>query len=195
MTDAPRVLIADDESALLDLYATWLDSLAVEVVQAGCGTEALAHCDEDDVDVAILDRHMPRMSGDEVLDVIGDGPAAPRVAFVTAMTPDVRIVDLDIDAYLTKPVPREEFVDLVESLLRRESLSTAVDRYVEQLSKRAALLEFESQAVLRADPTYTTFEAELSALASRIDHGPLDDPYLNRVLADGRRIDPPTEPS
>jgi len=194
MTDAPRVLIADDEPALLDLYATWLDDGDVEVVRANCGAAALAHCDEGDVDVAVLDRHMPRVSGDEVLDILRDDSAGPRVAFVTAATPDVDIVDLDIDAYLTKPVSRDEFVDMVESLLRRESLPETVDRYVEKLSKRAALLESESQSVLRADPIYSAFEAELSRLASRIDYRPLDDPYLDRALADGGRDDPAVDP-
>ncbi|GAB3321173.1 response regulator transcription factor [Haloplanus salinarum] len=194
MTDAPCVLIADDEPALLDLYATWLGDIDAEVVRAGCGAAALAHCDEGDVDVAVLDRHMPRVSGDEVLDALRDDPAGPRVAFVTAATPDVDIVDLDIDAYLTKPVSRDEFGDMVESLFRRESLPETVDRYVEKLSKRVALLESESQSVLQADPIYSAFEAELSRLASRIDYRPLDDPYLNRALADGGRDDHSLDP-
>ncbi|GAB6862083.1 response regulator transcription factor [Haloplanus litoreus] len=190
----PRVLIADDESALLDLYATWLDDADVDIVRAGCGVEALSICAEDAVDVAILDRHMPRVSGDEVLDAIQAMSDCPRVAFVTAATPDVNIVDLDLDAYLTKPVSRGEFVDMVESLLRRESLSETADRYVENLSKRAALLESESPSVLRADPIYSAFEAELSRLASRIDDRSLDDPYLNRALADGGQDHPSIDP-
>ncbi|MFD1633599.1 response regulator transcription factor [Haloplanus ruber] len=188
MTDTPRVLIADDEPELLDLYATWLDDIAVVVVLAGCGAAALDRCGEGDLDVVILDRHMPRVSGDEVLDALRDD-SGPRTAFVTAATPDVDIVNLDIDAYLTKPVSRDEFVDMVESLLRREAFPETVDRYVEKLSKRAALLESESQSVLRADPIYTAFEAELSSLAARIDYRPLDDPYLNRALADGGHDD------
>ncbi|WP_251342318.1 response regulator transcription factor [Haloplanus halophilus] len=191
MADTPRVLVADDEPTLVDLYTTWLEGVDVDVVSAGCGAEALTRCDEGDVDVAILDRHMPRVSGDEVLDVLQDRPDGPRVAFVTAATPDVRIVDLDIDAYLTKPVSREEFVDLVHSLLRREALPETVDRYVEKLSKRAALLESESQSVLRAEPAYSRLESELSSLASRIDQMPIDDPYLSRARADGGHDSPP----
>ncbi|WP_251327876.1 response regulator [Haloplanus pelagicus] len=185
MTATPRVLVADDELALLDLYATWLDDVDVDLVRAHCGAEALSYCEDGEVDVAILDRHMPRVSGDEVLDSLRECPAGPRVAFVTAATPDVRIVDLDIDAYLTKPVERAKFVDLVHSLVHRETLPETVDRYVEKLSKRAALLESESQSVLRADPVYSRLESELSRLASRIDDYCLEDPYLCRTLTDG----------
>jgi CheY-like chemotaxis protein len=182
------VLIADDEPALLDLYETWLADLDVTVVRAGCGAEALARCDER-LDVAILDRHMPRVSGDEVLAELRDRSSAPRVAFVSAAVPDVRIVDLDIDAYLTKPVTRAEYVGLVRSLIDRGTTSGAVDRYLSALSKRAALLEFESRAVLRDDPTYAALEAELSRLADHVERHHLDDPYLRRVLADSGRGD------
>jgi CheY-like chemotaxis protein len=190
MSSPPRVLLVDDEPALLELYTTWLADLDVTLVRADCGVEALEYCDEGDVDVAILDRHMPRVSGDEVLDTIRTDPDAPRVAFVSAATPDVRILDLDIDAYLTKPVSREEFVDLVQSLLRRRGLPDSVDRYVEMLSKRFALLQSTSRSVLRSEPTYVTLESELSTLADRVDPTGVDDPFLRRALPDGGSVEP-----
>jgi len=184
MSDTPCVLIVDDEPALLDLYETWLTDLDVDIVRANCGAEALARYD-DDVDVVVLDRHMPRSSGDEVLEQLQASPNDFRVAFVSAATPDVRIVNLDIDAYLTKPVTREEYVDLVRSLIRRKTVCEAAERYLSGLSKRAALLESESRSVLQTDPTYAAFEEELSLLAKRVDNHRLDDPYLRQTLADG----------
>jgi len=191
MSDTPRVLIVDDETALLDLYETWLADFDLDVVRAGCGAEALAKCD-DSVDVAILDRHMPRVSGDEVLEELRDRHHDVRVAFVSAATPDVRIVDLDIDAYLTKPVTCEEYVDLVQSLVRRETVCETVEQYLSSLSKRAALLESESRSVLRTDPAYAALEEELSRLADRIDSPPFDDPYLRRALTDCGQSESPT---
>jgi DNA-binding response OmpR family regulator len=189
------VLIVDDEPALLDLYELWLADLDVTVVRAGCGAEALDRCDEG-VDVMMLDRHMPRVSGDEVLAELRDRSFSPRVAFVSAAIPDVRIVDLDIDAYLTKPVERGAYLDLVQSLLRRETVPETVDRYLSNLSKRAALLETESRSVLRNDRTYADLEAELSELATRIDPHHLGDPLLRRASTDGGRGDdlPPFGP-
>lgn len=185
---ASRVLIVDDEPALLDLYELWLADLDVTVVRAGCGAEALDRCDEA-VDVMMLDRHMPRVSGDEVLAELRDRSFSPRVAFVSAAIPDVRIVDLDIDAYLTKPVERDAYLDLVQSLLRRETVPETVDRYLSNLSKWAALLETESRSVLRNDQTYADLEAELSELATRIDPHHLGDPLLRRASTDGGRAD------
>ena len=185
---APHVLIADDEPTLLDLFELWLTDLDVRISRACCGAEALDRCDED-VDVVLLDRHMPRLSGDEVLDELRDRSLAPRVAFVSAATPDVRIVDLDIDAYLVKPVSKDVYVGLVESLLRRETVSETADQYLSNLSKRAALLETESRSVLRDEPSFAALEEELSRLADRVDDHHLDDPFLRRASTDGGRDD------
>lgn len=188
MTRTPHVMIVDDEPALLDLYELWLTNLDVTVSRAGCGAEALDRCDET-VDVLLLDRHMPRVSGDEVLEELRDRSFEPRVAFVSAATPDVRIVDLDIDAYLTKPVSQDVYLDLVESLLRRETVSETIDQYLSNLSKRAALLEAESHSVLRSEPSFAALEDELSRLADHIDSHHLDDPFLRRASTDGGRDD------
>jgi DNA-binding response OmpR family regulator len=190
MTRTPHVLLADDEPALLDLYEIWLDGLDATVSRAGCGAEALERCDET-VDALILDRHMPRVSGDEVLDELRDSALDPGIAFVSAATPDVHIVDLDIDAYLTKPVTREVYVDLVRSLLRRRDVPRTVDRYLSRLSKHVALLETESPSVLRNDSTFTASEEELSRLAPQVDAHHLNDPFLRRTSTDGGRDDGP----
>nr|WP_283102270.1 response regulator [Haloplanus sp. XH21] len=183
-------MLADDEPGLLDLYSAWLEGMDVELVRASCGAEALSHCEDGAVDVAILDRHMPRLSGDEVLETLCDRQTRPRVAFVTAAEPDVRIVELEIDAYLTKPVECEEFVGLIRALLQRETLCEAVEGYVVNLSKRAALLESKSCSMLRNDPTYTAFEEELSRMASQLDGHHVDDPYLRRLRPDGSDPNP-----
>jgi hypothetical protein len=104
------------------------------------------------------------------------------------MAPSVRIVDLDIDASLLKPVRRPEFVALVRSLLGRRRPSDPVERYVSALSKRAALLKTESPAVLRSDPTHAAFLKDLSQLARRVDRCP-DDPYLDRIPSDAGRVE------
>jgi len=191
MTGTPRVLICDDESDLLDLYDLWLADVDVTVVRASGGAEALSRCD-DDIDAAVLDRNMPRVSGDEVLDELRDRSLDIPVAFVSAATPSVRIVDLDIDAYLTKPVTREEYVDLVRSLIKRESIPETAARYLSYLSKRAALSRSDSRPGIRDDSTYAAFEEDLSRLAAEIEDLHLDDPYLRRTLPDGG-VDPVDE--
>ena len=67
MNDAEEatVMLVDDEPTLVDLYETFLSG-EYDVRTATGGTEALEVMDES-VDVALLDRRMPELSGDEVL--------------------------------------------------------------------------------------------------------------------------------
>jgi len=65
-----RVLIVDDEPDLADLYASWLPE-QYAVVTAYDGRGALDALDGS-VNVVLLDRRMPGMSGDEVVDVSVD---------------------------------------------------------------------------------------------------------------------------
>ena len=70
MSTQPTILVVDDERQLADLYATWVgDDYAVRT--AYDGQSALEQADEA-VDVVLLDRHMPDLTGDEVLGRIRD---------------------------------------------------------------------------------------------------------------------------
>jgi DNA-binding NtrC family response regulator len=108
------VLLVEDEPALLATYELWLDD-EYDVRTAGDGDEALAALDET-VDVVVLDRRMPGVSGDEALAEMRLRGYSGMVAIVTAVEPDVDIVDMPFDTYLTKPVRREELLDLVDRL-------------------------------------------------------------------------------
>jgi DNA-binding response OmpR family regulator len=60
---SPRVLIVDDEPALRRTLARVLESLQYEVLTAGDPHLAYSMLDEADVDLVLLDLHLPHMSG------------------------------------------------------------------------------------------------------------------------------------
>jgi len=74
------VLVVDDEHHLADLYTDYLAD-DHEVLTAYGGEEALELLDDPDtdVDVTLLDRRMPDLSGDEVLAAIDDTDEEIRV--------------------------------------------------------------------------------------------------------------------
>jgi DNA-binding response OmpR family regulator len=131
------VLAVDDEPDLAELYRVYLDP-AYDVRIATGGEEALDAMDET-VDVVLLDRRMPDMSGHEVLDAIrGEGYDA-RVAMLTAVEPDVDIVEMPFDDYKTKPVTKEDLLTLVEVLLHRAAFDERSQEFFALASKKAAL--------------------------------------------------------
>jgi DNA-binding response OmpR family regulator len=96
----PTVLIVEDESDLAALYAHYLSD-HYTVKTANSGEEALKLFDGT-VDVVLLDRKMPGLSGDEVLREVSRRGYDCRVAMVTAVTPQSDIVDFGIEDYLVK---------------------------------------------------------------------------------------------
>lgn len=64
-----KVLVVDDENMVAQMYRDWLDDAGFQVEVANGGEEALRKIDEE-VDVVVLDRRMPLLSGDEVLESI-----------------------------------------------------------------------------------------------------------------------------
>lgn len=165
-TDTPVVLVADDERDLADLYAAWL-AAAYHVKTAYGGQPALEMIDED-VDVVLLDRNMPDLSGDEVLANIRDRGLACRVAIVTAVAPDFDILELGFDDYLTKPVRKENLVEAVERLLRRREYDTTLQEYYRLAVKRARL-ESEKGLPLRNHPKYQELLSEMEDLEAELD--------------------------
>jgi len=133
----PTVLAVDDEPDLAELYRVYLES-AYDVRIATGGVEALDQMD-DTVDVVLLDRRMPDMSGHEVLAEMRKAGYDARIAMLTAVEPDVDIVDMPFDDYKTKPVTKEGLLTLVEVLLHRAKFDKHSQTFFALASKKAAL--------------------------------------------------------
>jgi len=103
----PEVLIVDDEREVGDAYALRLDGVC-EVETVYGGESALETVEERPVDVLLLDRHMPGLSGDEVLEELADREFDGRVVMVTAIDPGFDVLDMPFDDYLCKPLDRED---------------------------------------------------------------------------------------
>ena len=133
----PRVLIVEDETDLADLYAIYLSDV-YDVQTANDGETALELVDTE-TDIVLLDRRMPDMTGDEVLGEIRARGIDCRVAMITAVEPDLDIVEMQFDDYLVKPVTREDLHGLVEVLLRRAGYDERAQEFFRLASKKAAL--------------------------------------------------------
>jgi len=146
------VLVVDDEPAYTDLLAEWLRD-DYDVRTATSGERALEQLD-DAVDVVLLDRRMPGLSGDEVLDRIRESDFECRVAMVTAVEPSMDVVDMGFDDYLVKPISREDLHDVVENLLTRATYAREVQELFALTSKKAVLEERHPPAELSASDQF-----------------------------------------
>jgi DNA-binding response OmpR family regulator len=166
MTDEPTeatVLAIDDEPDLAELYRVYLDA-SYEVHVATSGEAALEIMDES-IDVVLLDRRMPDMSGHEVLSTMRAEGYDARVAMLTAVEPDVDIVDMPFDDYKTKPVTEEGLLTLVEVLLHRTQFDENSQEFFALASKKAML---EATDKTNTDE-YAQLVERLESVRNRVD--------------------------
>ena len=117
--DEPSVLMIDDEKRVADAYALRLKGVAdVTVAYGGEAALDAVEATETPPDVALIDRHMPGVSGDEVLGNLRDANLMTRAVMVTAVDPDMAVLDLPFDDYLCKPVEREDLRAVVDQQCR-----------------------------------------------------------------------------
>jgi len=161
------VLIVEDEQHLADLYTDYLaDDYDVRTAYSGEeGIELLS----DAIDVVLLDRRMPVVSGNEVLAKIEERGLDCRVAMVTAVNPDFEIIDLRVDDYLVKPVTSEELREVVERLRKIATYNDQLQRLTAKKLKRNVLRVEKTESELRASERYQRLNGEIDELAASVD--------------------------
>ena len=184
MTRTATVLVVEDERELANLFADWLGTSYD--VRTAYGAESALEQFDDDVDVVLLDRRLPESSGDDVLETVRERGNDCQVAMVTAVDPDFDILELGFDAYVVKPVDREELDALVSRLLARSLYSDEVQSYFSLASKRATLETSKTDGQLNDDDGYQSLRVEAEEKRSNLDQlvGELDESDFLAVFED-----------
>jgi len=118
LTDMARVLLVDDDPAILRLLEVNFRMEGFDVDAAGHGEEALALAAATPPDVAILDLMMPGMDGRQLFNRLRADPATASVpvVFLTARgRDDAMLVDGAI--FVQKPFDTVDLVQTVRTLV------------------------------------------------------------------------------
>ena len=185
----PHILVVEDETELAELFAEWLsEEYDVEVATDG---ETALELVDDDTDVVLLDRLMPGLSGDEVLETIRERGLDPRVAMVTAVEPDFDVLDMGFDDYVVKPLFRADIQRLVGGLLERDAYDRQLSELFSTASKLAALESHKEPDELADSEEYRRLETELERARERVEQLETDmsEADFEAVFYDFDRID------
>ena len=165
--DSTELLVVDDESRLADLFAAWLaPDWNVETAYDG---ESALELMEDTVEIVLLDRRMPGLSGDEVLERIREEGYDCKVVMVTAVDPDFDIISMGFDDYIVKPVSKDELVENVERMVSRSAYEADIQEYYTLVSKKSLLEAEKSDRTLETTEEYQELCDRVEQLEARVD--------------------------
>ncbi|NLN19888.1 MAG: response regulator transcription factor [Firmicutes bacterium] len=119
-----RILVVDDEPAILELVSYNLKRDGYEVITAADGKSALEMFMNEKPDLVILDLMIPEPDGYEVCKRIRAQSAVP-VIMLTARGEEqdrIRGLDLGADDYVVKPFSPRELLARVRAVLRRSPM-------------------------------------------------------------------------
>lgn len=157
-TDAPKILIVDDNKENIDLIAYFLKPQNYTLVTAMDGLEALEKVEKERPDIILLDIMLPKMDGFQVCERLKKDPATRfiPIIMITALKElkdKIRGLEVGADDFISKPFENVELLTRVKSLLR-------IKKYHDELESKNKELEEKNKALLKMDQ----FKEELSHL-------------------------------
>jgi DNA-binding response OmpR family regulator len=172
------ILVVDDDANVASAMAQLLEEGGYRAICAGSAAEGLAACRLETPSLAVLDIHLPDLSGYEALHQLRAevGERLP-VLFVSGVRvePYDRAAGLLVgaDDYLIKPFAADEFLARVRALLRRADTVAASEvrltiRESEVLALLAAGLE-PADVAERLDIGFRTVSTHVEHIMGKLD--------------------------
>jgi len=123
-----RILIVEDEPAMVQGLRDNFEYEGYEVISAADGAEGLNRAIADQPDLVVLDVMMPKMSGLDVCKQLKARKPSLPIIMLTARGQEIdKVVGLELgaDDYVTKPFSIRELMARVKAVLRRASPQAA----------------------------------------------------------------------
>ncbi len=117
------VLVVEDSATERKILSSYLQELGVTVATAETGEEALEKIHASRPDLIVLDVVLPGKSGFEVCRELKSNEETSKIPIIICSTKGSEMdkfwgMKQGADAYIAKPVNKEEFQDAVKKLLR-----------------------------------------------------------------------------
>lgn len=167
MSQAPHVLVVDDEAAQREMLVYNIEAEGYRTSRAEDGEEALMAVVEDPPDVIVLDWMMPRLSGIEVCRQLKVRQATRNIPVImlsarSEEVDKVRGLETGADDYVVKPYSVTELMARVRAQLRRVRPATVG----QMLTYDDIVLDAETHRVTRGGETLKLGPTEFRLLST-----------------------------
>ena len=147
-----RILLAEDDRSQAESIKSWLEMDGYSVDWVDRGDYAIAAIEQHQYDCILLDRGLPKSTGDEVLKSLRQHQSHTPVIFITAKDSiDDRVTGLDLGAndYLVKPFSLEELSARVRTQFRiQQKQNTYMLEWKQlKLDTQAKSVQFDGQTI------------------------------------------------
>ncbi len=142
-----KVLIVDDEKAIVDILKFHLKRSGYETIEAYDGLEAVKLAEENKPDLVLLDIMIPHMNGFEVCNKLRTKMITPIIMLTAREDVADKILGLSLgaDDYISKPFNVREVLARVEANIRRVEM---LDKHQNNdTSLKESLLEFDNLSI------------------------------------------------
>jgi DNA-binding response OmpR family regulator len=164
-----RILIVEDEPAMVAGLRDNFEYEGYEVISAGDGVEGFDRALSENPDLVVLDVMMPRMSGLDVCKLLKVKQPSLPIIMLTARGQEIdKVVGLELgaDDYVTKPFSIRELMARVKAVLRRTAPQPVADIY----KFSDVEVNIRSNEVLRAGARVELSAKEFALLAYFVAH-------------------------
>jgi len=141
------VLVVDDDAALQNTLCDILDMTGIDATGVGSASEATQWCEVHTPDLVVLDQRLPDASGLQLAALLkANSPLLPVVLLTGYVSTDTAIAAVGlVDDYLTKPVPPDELIKVVQTRLEQHRLRVSNQQLVTKLRETNNTLELTVQ--------------------------------------------------
>lgn len=118
MESKKRVLVVDDEPAILRFVSTKLSLVGYQVLTTTSGEEALKLVQSEEPDIIVLDVLMAPMSGLDVLERLRTFSRIPVIVFTGRSFIADQALKLGASDHIAKPFDPDELVKKIRNILK-----------------------------------------------------------------------------
>ena len=167
-----RLLIVDDDPALLCFLLEELNSDDMVSYGANCASDALIQLRQSSFDLVLLDWTLPDFEGTEICRELRCSGETTPVLMLTAhddLEDRIQALDLGADDYLTKPFELKELHARIRALLRRAQYASA-EKQSNQLKLSDLTIDLLKRTVYRGEELLMLTQREFDLLCYLIEH-------------------------
>ena len=155
-SDAKKILLVEDEKAIRDAVAAYLEREGYWVVGVGDGQSAIEEFEKHQFDLVVLDLMLPKIPGERVCRTIRDTSDVPIIMLTAKGEVFDKVLGLELgaDDYVVKPFETKEVIARINAVLRRigkKEFSQVKEVHYENLSINLTNYELKVKGV-QIDP-------------------------------------------